>query len=412
MKHLELHILQSFPVSCLNRDDLNSPKTAIFGGVQRARVSSQCWKRAVREMMLKESDNTAVFLGMRGRWIIAKFQTEFIELKEKEDSAKALAICAGHYLAKIDAKNQNRVKTSLFLSPMELKAIAKGIVALESEKKTDIINAVSKVSLSDIEKDEEEADEDEETEKDNIVSAPRNKTAKEDKLSPKKFTKLVKKILKPVFSDIYKKDALKGLPKDAADIAVFGRMVANDSSLNIEGAAAFSHALSVHKVDNEIDYFSAVDEIQPKEETGAAMTGTLEFNSATYYRFAALNLDMLFDKEHIACLDPKERKEVVKAFVKATLEAVPVARRNSMNGDVRPRYVLCVIREKGHPVQLVNAFEEPVISKNGIVNKSIDKLKNEYNSMKDKWALAAVAEIEMPEKGIVELLAEVEKHVN
>jgi len=50
MKHLELHILQSFPVACLNRDDLNSPKTAIFGGVQRARVSSQSWKSAIRKM--------------------------------------------------------------------------------------------------------------------------------------------------------------------------------------------------------------------------------------------------------------------------------------------------------------------------------------------------------------------------
>ena len=50
MKHLELHIIQSVPVACLNRDDLNSPKTAVFGGVQRARVSSQSWKRAIREM--------------------------------------------------------------------------------------------------------------------------------------------------------------------------------------------------------------------------------------------------------------------------------------------------------------------------------------------------------------------------
>ena len=56
MKHLELHIIQSVPVACLNRDDLNSPKTAIFGGVQQARVSSQSWKRAIREMAEKELD--------------------------------------------------------------------------------------------------------------------------------------------------------------------------------------------------------------------------------------------------------------------------------------------------------------------------------------------------------------------
>ncbi len=407
MKHLELHIVQSFPVSCLNRDDLNSPKTAIFGGVQRARVSSQCWKRAVREMMRKESDNTAVFQGMRGRWIIGKFQAEFVDLKEKEDAAKALAICVGHYLAKIDAKNTNRVKTSLFLSPMELKAISKGIVDLELEKKTNLVNAIGGVNLSDIEKDEEAEDD---VEKDDISSAKKKEASKKDKLSPKKFTELVEKTLKPVFSKLYKKEELTGLPKDAADIAIFGRMVANDSSINIEGAASFNHALSVHKVDNEIDYFSAVDEMQPKEETGAAMTGTLEFNSATYYRFAALNLDMLFDKDHLACLNTEERKEVVKAFVKATIQAVPVARKNSMNGNVMPSYVLCVIREKGHPVQLVNAFEEPIFSKNGLVKKSVEALKNEYNFLKKKWALSAVVEIEMPEKGIAELLDEVKKH--
>lgn len=45
---IEFHILQSFPVTCLNRDDVGAPKTAVVGGVTRARVSSQCWKRQVR----------------------------------------------------------------------------------------------------------------------------------------------------------------------------------------------------------------------------------------------------------------------------------------------------------------------------------------------------------------------------
>ena len=72
-------------------------------------------------------------------------------------------------------------------------------------------------------------------------------------------------------------------------------MVANDHSLTVEAASMFSHALSTHKADNEIDFFAAVDDLQPKEESGAGMTSTLEFNSATYYRFAALNLDMLAD---------------------------------------------------------------------------------------------------------------------
>jgi CRISPR system Cascade subunit CasC len=198
--------------------------------------------------------------------------------------------------------------------------------------------------------------------------------------------------------------------KDAADISLFGRMVASDHSLTIEGASMFNHALSTHKVENEIDYFSAMED-WPTDDAGAAMTSTLEFNSATYYRFAALNLDMLFDEDHLVCLESTERKEVVKAFVRATLQALPIARRNSMNGNVPPSYVLCVLREKGHPIQLINAFEEPVQSKNGIVKKSIEALEKEYKGLKETWGLGG-NELRMPEKNLNALLKEVEKHVN
>jgi len=77
MRHIELHILQSFPVSCLNRDDLNSPKTAVFGGVQRARVSSQCWKRAIRETAQEELP--LFFKGMRGRLFIEPMKIALVK---------------------------------------------------------------------------------------------------------------------------------------------------------------------------------------------------------------------------------------------------------------------------------------------------------------------------------------------
>jgi len=346
MKHIELHILQSFPVSCLNRDDLNSPKTALFGGVQRARVSSQCWKRAVRETAKEVLPK--FFTGKRGRLFVEPMKAALV--KEGYDDAKALEIAKefGEYMAKYDAEAEKkdgilRVKTAYFTTPNEINKLAKAYKEKEEVKK-----AIKELKPEDL--------------------------------------------------------------KDAADISLFGRMVANDHTLTIEGAAMFNHALSTHKVENEMDYFSAVED-WPNDDAGAAMTSTLEYNSATYYRFAALNLDMLFDNKHLACLDGNERKDVVKAFVRATLQSVPIARRNSMNGNVPPRYVLCVIREKGHPIQLINAFEEPIQSKNGIVKKSIEALKKEYETLKDTWGLDGV-EIHMPEKKLSELLAEVEKHVN
>jgi len=345
MRHIELHILQSFPVSCLNRDDLNSPKTAIFGGVQRARVSSQCWKRAVRENATEELPK--FFTGKRGRLFIEPMKDALI--KEGFDESKSLEIAKefGEYLAKIDSDAEKkhgilRVKTAYFTTLSEIAKLANAY-----KEKGEVKKAIKELKPEDL--------------------------------------------------------------KDAADISLFGRMVASDHTLTIEGAAMFSHALSTHKVENEIDYFSAMED-WPNEDAGAAMTSTLEFNSATYYRFAALNLDMLFDENHLKCLDSAERKDVVKAFVKSTLQAVPVARKNSMNGNVPPSYVLCVIREKGHPVQLVNAFEEPINSKNGMVKESIKAIEKEYDELKKTWGLSGI-EIKIPEKGIDDLLAEVEKHV-
>jgi CRISPR system Cascade subunit CasC len=346
MRHIELHILQSFPVSCLNRDDLNSPKTAVFGGVQRARVSSQCWKRAVREMAIEELPE--FFSGKRGRLFIEPMKAALVQ--EGFDDTKALEVAKefGEYLAKFDADAEQkqgilRVKTAYFTTPNEIKKLAKAY-----KEKKEIKRAIKELKPEDL--------------------------------------------------------------KDAADISLFGRMVANDHTLTVEGAAMFSHALSTHKVENEIDYFSAMED-WPTDDAGAAITSTLEFNSATYYRFAALNLDMLFDKDHLACLEIKERREVVKAFVKATLQAIPIARRNSMNGNVPPSYVLCVLREKGHPIQLVNAFEDPIQSKGGIIKKSVEAIKKEYQALKTTWGLGGL-EVEIPEKNLEYLLGEVEKHVN
>jgi CRISPR system Cascade subunit CasC len=200
--------------------------------------------------------------------------------------------------------------------------------------------------------------------------------------------------------------------KDGADIALFGRMVANDPSLKVEAASMFSHALSVHKVDNEIDFFSAVDDLQGKDETGAGMTSTLEFNSATYYRFAALNLDMLADEDHLKALNQDERKSVVRTFVESTIKAIPGARKNTMNGNTLPIYVLAVVREKGHPIQLVNAFENPLRPGQGYGTKAVELLKAEYARLKETWGVDAVFEKSVPEIGLNALLDGLVAHVS
>lgn len=344
MKHLELHILQSVPVACLNRDDLNSPKTAIFGGVQRARVSSQSWKRAIRELA-KETD-PSLFKGERSRYIIEPIIDALRKLGKTDADAVTLGREIGAALATKDT--EERVKTLLFSSPLEIEAFAAAYV--------------------------------------NAANPAARKKAIESLIGK--------------------------TPMDAADIAIFGRMVASDYTARLEGAAMFSHALSVHKVDNEIDFFSAVDDSpRAANDPGAAHTSTLEFNSATYYRFAALNLDMLADDAHLAALTLEERKSVVRTFVDATIKAIPGARKNTMNGNTLPLHVLAVVREKGHPIQLVNAFEAPIRSNQGYGTKAVEQLKAEYAKLKETWGVEAVYEQSVPEVGLKALLDGIVAHV-
>jgi CRISPR system Cascade subunit CasC len=348
MKLIELHILQSFPVSCLNRDDVGAPKSAVFGGVNRARISSQCLKRAIREHAQELCP--ALFQGHRSRLIIGPLRDALVKAGVNEPAATDTAKLVGEHLATFDKeaekKGDLKIKTLMFLSPAEISAMATTLAGIlkETPKAKDLDKAAAKA---------------------------------------------------------VKNAALK----DAADIAIFGRMVASDHSLTLEGAGLFSHALSTHRADNEIDFFSAVDDLQKAEESGAGMTGTLEFTSACYYRYAALNLDLL--RSHLTALSAGELKQVVDAFLHATLLAVPSARKNSMNSNTVPSFVLGTLKEKGQPVQLVNAFETPVREKgDGFAKPSIEALEAEFQKLKGTWGMTVDRECRIPGKTLEQFCAE------
>lgn len=336
MKLIELHILQSYPVSCLNRDDVGAPKTANFGGVSRARISSQCLKRAARLAAAGESPGN--FQGIRSRFLKGPFQSALQEagLDEAKAQKKADEICAE--FSKQDAKNKDQVTTAVYLSPSEITQIAQAIQSGEDVKKA-------------------------------IKNAQR---------------------------------------LDAADIALFGRMVANDATLNVEGAAMFSHAISTHKASNDIDFYSSVDDRKvDAEDAGAGMIGTLEFTSATFYRYAAVNLDLFADGKHLGALTPEERRTILKTFIKATLMAVPGARKNSMNAATLPFAVLGIRKDKGQPVQLVNAFENPVKADGkGFDQASREAMQAEHEKLKDTWGIETTKELWMPEMNLTAFLEE------
>ena len=341
MNIIELHILQSFPVSCLNRDDLGSPKSAYFGGVRRARISSQCLKRAQRDLFKKFAPEFAQ--GERTKLLTTAFK-ELIAKREGVDEklAETLAAAWGKLDAKKkDANGNSKATTLTFLSPQEMDVMLNAALTCESGDK-----------------------------------------------------EIAKKAMK----------ALKGVAvKDAADIAMFGRMVADDASLSVEGAAMYSHALSTHRAEPEVDFYAAVDDLQPEDETGAGMTGVLEFNSACYYRYIAVNLDLM--EENLKGLTADEMKKVLDAFLRSALETVPSARRNSMNASTRPGYVLGLRRSVGHPMQLVNAFEKPVSTMGGYLAQSREALGKEWSEMQNKWGMKADCMVELPDASENEFIA-------
>ncbi|MGO8791649.1 MAG: type I-E CRISPR-associated protein Cas7/Cse4/CasC [Terriglobia bacterium] len=353
MKHIALHILQPFPPSCLNRDDTGAPKTAIFGGVTRARISSQCLKREIRRLAREsEKDRDGkLFAGSRTRKAAENLNAELVKLglPDKEATETAQEVCDA-FLSKLKKEQSNEeprtggrkgktdqstepdeeggaeTSTLLYFSPGEIRAMANAIVdARKAGKK--VQQAASQAA--------------------------------------KKFSH-----------------------NDAADIAIFGRMVANDATLNIEAAGLFSHAISTHGCDNDLDFWTAVDDERPEEEPGAANMGHAEFNAACYYRYAALDLDMLRDKDHLKSLSKEQRQEVVRAFLCAIILAVPPAKHTGMNANLPPEYVLGVVTT-GQPMQLVNAFEAPVRANGeGWLKPSIEALEKHYSRMKKVFDLA------------------------
>lgn len=355
MQILELHILQSFPVSCLNRDDVGAPKTAVFGGVNRARLSSQSLKRAIREFAADVLPER--FKGERTKLIVEPLAAALAKHGVNDAAvAREHAKNIADKLAKLDAKaaeEDAKVGTLTFLAPSEIDSIAADVAAL-------------------------------------IATNPKTKD----------------------YASSLDRSCKKAGLLDGADIALFGRMVARLPSLTLEGAAMFGHALSTHRSDNDLDFYSAVDDRKPKDDdAGAGMIGTLEFSSAVYYRYAALNLGLLADAAHLGKLSADERRAVVDAFIRATLQAVPGARKNSMNAHTLPGYVLGTYKSAGHPVQLVNAFESPIRAKSGLLDESVTALKAHHEALKKTWDIKLDTEVALPDVTLSEFCAALTSHV-
>lgn len=327
--YLDIHILQTLPPSNINRDDAGSPKTATYGGVLRSRVSSQAWKRAAR--------------------------TTFADQLEPQDRATRTKRIAGLVTASLAARTglehdlAQRIATLLMETALEIKAGTKAgdTAYLLFFGRRQVERIVDLVAGQGIE-----------------LSALDDATLKERLAGHKDAVRDVLRTGHPV------------------DVALFGRMVADIPSLNVDAATQVAHAISTHAVATEFDYFTAVDDENTADQTGAGMIGNVEFTSATLYRYATLGLHQL--AENLS--DGGAVADAAKLFVDSFTRSIPSGHENSFAHRTLPSLVSVAIRTD-QPVNLVGAFEEPVRARGeqGIAGASLIRLAQETNQVAAVW---------------------------
>lgn len=327
---IDIHILQTVPPSNLNRDDNGSPKTAVYGGVRRARVSSQAWKRATRVAFDDTLDRTE--LGVRTRRVV--------EILAKAIASKAPTLGDRSTELAIHAITATGIKVK---PPKKDETEEAGYLVFLSRNQ---IDALAEAAI-------------EHAEADSVADALR--AAK------------VKDLVNTAHS---------------IDIALFGRMVADQADLNVDAAVQVAHAISVHPVETEFDYFTAVDDAIGADETGAGMIGTVEFNSATLYRYATIDVNRLNDNLG----DAEATRRAVEAFVTSFARSMPTGKQNTFANRTLPEAVAVLVRDS-QPINLVGAFESPVRETNtvGRVKGAADALLDEAKEIERAYSETPVA---------------------
>lgn len=322
--YVDINVLQTVPSSNLNRDDAGAPKTALYGGVSRSRVSSQSWKRAVR----KAFEANDMPLATRTKKVPQLLINRICELVPDLDYADVV----------------QKVQTLLDKDPKSKSTKSRIVKVVKTDDSSYETKTLLMVSPGQIEKLAQYA-------------------VDHEVLDDKEAIKNIKAIFKG---------------NQSIDLALFGRMVADNPELNVDAATQVAHALSTHEVVPEFDYYTAMDDEKAKDQNGAAMLGTIEFNSATLYRYANINVRELSDN-----LGPDDAVAGAVNFIKAFLLSMPSGKQNTFANKTVPSYVMVTVRPDT-PVNLVSAFEKPVMSREGYVTASEKRLEDAYQVIADQ----------------------------
>lgn len=355
---IELHLLTPHAPANLNRDDFGRPKTALFGGTERGRISSQALKRAIRKSKFVE-ERLGQKISTRSLHIP---QMLFDEMKgdyEGEDADRLKTLCEAvtHALGKPDKDNPLKTSQIVFLTPDEIARIR----ALLREKMLD-------------------------------------------------GTRLTGKAVKEFGDTIAKATGLDRRPTDAVDMALFGRMTTDDAAsfAAVDASMQVAHPIATHTTVTETDYFTAVDDWKAAggsggdtDTRGSGHIGEVDFNSAVYYKYFSCDFDLLAQNlggDRAAALDGLE------VILEAACRVSPSGKQNSFASHSPAEAALLVVRKAKTPCSLAAAFEAPVpATENGYAAESTRRMLRRYArlveayELRDDTAIAFVLDGEAPE---------------
>ena len=301
---MDIYAVQNVPPSNINRDETGNPKTAQYGGVLRSRVSSQAWKRAMRETFKSLLDEKQ--LGVRTKNAVELIVKAMVDQRpESEDQAES-------YASLVLQATGVKVVASTRAGAASGKPVTQYLIFIGNTE----IGRLANIALEWMDQGKD------------LAKAPDS---------------AMKKEVSGVFHG-----------EQAVDIALFGRMLADAPDLNTDASAQVAHAISVDAIKPEYDYFTAADDFTEADNAGAAMIDSVGFNSSTLYRYATVNLDAL--QEQIGNVEATAR---VASVVEAFIRSMPTGKQNSYANRTLPETCIVAFRDS-QPINAVEAFERPV----------------------------------------------------
>lgn len=359
---IAIHVVQNHAPSNLNRDDTGTPKTCMFGGFPRARVSSQCLKRTIR-------------------------QSEFFQRLMEELDVKSF---------------RTRQLPDLIFSGLVAQGVPKEKARSIAERMQSVGKSDKSDGKNDSEGDDKESTKPKKKEKEPTKEEKRIETKQVMFVSDKEIQKIIDVFKKNIDGWIgkVKKDFQKDLAKEVKDIktshvtpdmSLFGRMVTSDVFADIEASMQVANAISTNAIETELDFFTAVDDLLPKDASGAGMVGEIEFNSACFYKYFSLDTDEFLQNMANGEKDLTKYKGILKktveAFLKAVIYVSPSGKQNTFAAHQLPDAIYVEVKDHKIPVSHANAFVKPCtpIGMNDLVTVTIDRFKEHVEMVASKF---------------------------